>query len=287
MRVLRWASQWSFPLITSVLLGLVLTPWNMTFAGVEKSLRDEWTNAWVIVRLESYSDCLDSYTRNLVQGDSVRSDSGRHFDAGELAQVRKVVIKRKGINILLDLVEPVLVPHPEGPVILYTERWCKIEFRIKVNDSSATAQPGSAMMERYFRQFSEELMARKDPSWNQRIRAAYPANYLARQTAVVRKDTEDRNVAIEMLLEQAQQWVVVIVERLNRDSHYVAGFAHGIAERRQQNAETCDTLIETGLAFFEGVQQGKNAGFSGVLDAERLYVALLLLERLPACHQRT
>ena len=111
----------------SSMLGVCLLSATAVGAG-ESEVRALWRGAWVVLQVNSYSACSGAYTDNEVRGPLVSSRGAHRFEQGELARVAKIGVKRKKIEVRLDIAEPLLWAHREGPFTLYDEISCRVEM---------------------------------------------------------------------------------------------------------------------------------------------------------------
>ncbi len=104
----------------AILIAVVMIfPVSTLASKLERSLKSRWLGAWVVTTVETYSNCNGYYTANRMNGRLVNSRGGHRFERGELAKVVRVDAKRRRVDLLLSLPEPLLVPYNDGRC------WCR------------------------------------------------------------------------------------------------------------------------------------------------------------------
>lgn len=148
-------------------LFLVMTS-LVAHADLEDRLNSRWRGAWVIVNGELYSNCDSTYTNNRVSGDLISGNGRVALPTGELAKVRRVDVKRRRVDVFLDLKENVLIEYQEGPFTLYREASCRVE--LLVDTAGRTKKLGTGDIEVLFALLLERYArladAEHSPNWN-------------------------------------------------------------------------------------------------------------------------
>ena len=159
-------------------LFLVMTS-PVAHADLEDRLNSRWRGAWVIVNGELYSNCDSTYTDNRVSGDLVSGKGRVALPSGELAKVRRVDVKRRRVDVFLDLNESVLIEYQDGPFTLYREASRRVE--LLVDTGGRTKKLGTGDIEALFapllERYARVTEAEHSPNWNRRARQSYPENY--------------------------------------------------------------------------------------------------------------
>ena len=106
------------PLLFAITFGLVNSHASLATAS-EPALNAGWRGAWVLIGTDTYSGCGGNFTNNAVRGRRVQSKGEYRFGTGELGTVYKINLKRKRVDVLVELAEPLRVEHREGPFTLY------------------------------------------------------------------------------------------------------------------------------------------------------------------------
>jgi hypothetical protein len=274
-----------FLVISSVLLAALL---SMPILAAERDLRDRWTGAWVVTRLEAFSACGGNYTNNEVRGRLVSDGGSFRFEPGELASVYKVDLKRKRVDVLIDLAEPVLVSRQDGPFTLYDERTCKVELRIHFpaglvpRDTESVDALILSVLERHETLSSAEGSER----WNLRKRDPYPADYERTLAEYEVWKASQINAAVQERIEESLERAARIVDRLDEDPDFLAGFAAGVDDgRRETFTRDCERLLTVSEhAFVDSPPSGENREWKdGFREGQRLVFFLELGRRLPSC----
>jgi hypothetical protein len=272
-----------------VLAIVVALPSAAHAGGLEKDVKARWLGAWVVTRLEAYSDCGGNFTNNRVNGSLVKSKGDHRFQPGEMAKLVKINAHKSRVDLHLLLSEPILAPYQDGPFTLYRELECKLELEVMVprdlikgRKAGAIDQVIAQILERY----STEEQARASKSWNRRERDPYPSDYeftLARH-AVWR--AEQANARVQAKLDQAADVVRRVSHAINGDGDYVAGFAEGVQKGRGRSLSECSSLLGAGFSGYRDRSDRsdeENRWDRGRRDGENLIVALELVDRLPGC----
>jgi hypothetical protein len=209
-----------------VLLLLVLGAGRVGANDLEDALRGEWLGAWVLLQRPSQSDCGSLFTNNEVVGGRLVSTGAYRFDAGELAHVTKVDLKRARLDLLIEVVEPLLVEHVDGPFTLANQVPCRIELLfplerpvVKQGDAAAIAAAMRAVVERY----DTESAARAAEGYNGRAVEPLPEGYEETWNEYTRwkisGGIEHASAELDRLQRKA---------RYQGDSEHAIGFAAGL-----------------------------------------------------------
>jgi hypothetical protein len=278
----------------SLLAFAVLASGAAEAGQLQKALKGDWLGAWVVTRTEASSDCGGAYTDNRVNGTLVKSSGAWRFQAGELAKLDKVDLKRSRMDLLLTLQEPFLVPYQDGPFTLYREAWCQVELEIEIprelvkgKDEDAIEQAMLAVLERYATE--DEAIASGD--YNGREREDYPDDY---ETTLARHavwQAEQVNAAVQDRLDHAVFETARLTDRVDRNPVYLQGFAEGVTAARGVNLEACPNLLSLDLGEIRrqaARAKAREAGLSaewisGYEDGKVLVYGLEMIRNLPAC----
>ena len=201
----------------SALLFVVAFP--AAHADLQDRLNSRWRGAWVIVNAELYSNCDSTYTNNRVNGDLIRGIGRVTLSTGELARVHKVDVKRRRIDILLDLNESILIEYQDGPFTLYREASCRVELLVDTG-GQRTKKLGTGDIEALFapwlERYTRQTQAEHSANWNRRARQAYPENYEQTLAEYRIWQVEQHNQLVEERIndsiEQASQLLVAVSE---------------------------------------------------------------------------
>jgi hypothetical protein len=267
--------------------------------SLEKDVRARWLGAWVIIDVESYSECGSMYTNNRVNGMLVKSKGGQGFEPGELAKIDKIDVKRSRVDVLVSVAEPVLTPYAEGPFTLYREVSCKLEFEVvlpreavKTKDVEAVDGAIGAILERH----ATEAAARDSDLWNGREMEPYPEDYQLTLARLAVWRAEQTNLKVQAKLDQATQETMRLGDRVSSNNEYITGFARGVETARAAMPADCSALLSIELVgkrrvsahgggdyssdSAETAEQRSERGFD---DGKKLVYGLEMMRRLPRC----
>jgi hypothetical protein len=281
----------------AVLVGVILlaVPLHALAADPGRSLEKHWLGAWAVTTVETYSTCERRPTKNVVNGEMVKSPGRQRFPVGEIARVEAVELGRSRLDLHLILAEPMLLARRDGPYTLYEETRCRVALEItlprtlvregNIRGIEKTLAP---VLERHL---SAER-ARRSKSWNRRRRASYPEEYgkTLVEHAVWKVETLNRKVQsrFDRVLEKTSR----LTQRLGGDSDYLAAFSEGARDGRSVDFDRCPDLLDTDLdgpahkaARSFSKRQGDQAKSSelGYRDGYLLVAGLELLHRLSDC----
>ncbi|MDH3746110.1 MAG: hypothetical protein OES47_13510 [Acidobacteriota bacterium] len=270
-----------------VLLLLLALASTSAAAATEAELNASWQGAWVITRVEANSDCGSNYTNNEVRGRLVSGKGSHRFDAGELGRVHKINVKRKKIEVLLDVSVPLLAPRHEGPFTLLDEVDCKIEYQIALRgkeqrDAESLDSLVASILERH----DNRAGALDSITWNGRQREPYPEDYERTVTAHRVWKVDQVNMTVGRKIEESVERASRLVERIEEDPEYLAGFAAGVDEaRRDSLGEDCDRLLSLSPStFVEKAAKGSSSEWrEGFEEGQALVFHLELARRLHDC----
>ncbi len=199
--------------------------------NLQKEIKSRWLGAWVVTRVDVYSDCGTLHTNNRINGDLVKSRGAHRFHDGELARLNKVDLNRSRLDLMLTLTEPILVPTPAGPFTLYQELSCKVELEVEVPRDVVKSQSvdaiEEAMLEVIERHANEDSALSSD-AFNGRERDEYPEDYEETLHAHAVWEAEETNKAILAKLDRAKRETRQLADRITSDADYLTGFLAGL-----------------------------------------------------------
>lgn len=240
--------------ILATLAAAILWP-EPAAANLESELDDRWRGAWVVTGVAGYSGCNGGYTDNEVRGGLVSGKGSHRFEPGELAVVHRVRIKRKQVEVLVDLAEPLLAPRRDGPFTLYDELLCKLEFELPLpaGPDAERLDALDALVLGILERHAGPDSARDSESWNRRRRQPYPPDYERTLAEHEIWRLTQINLAVEAKIDEGLEAAARIVDRLNDDPEYLAGFARGVDEARDGYfGDDCDRLLGLSRYGFVG-----------------------------------
>lgn len=271
-----------------VLLAAALLWPRPAAADLESELNDRWRGAWVVLRVAGYSGCGDGYTDNVVRGGLVSGKGSHRFDAGELAVVHRVRLKRKRVEVLVDLAEPLLAPRRDGPFTLYDELLCNLELELPrppgpEGDRLETLDDRVlGILERH----SDPDSARRSERWNRRQRQPYPPDYDRTLAEYEVWKATQINVAVQAKIDESLEEASRIVDRLDDEPEFLAGFARGVDEARDGYfGDDCGRLLELSrYSFVESAPKDESRDWRrGFEEGQTLVFHLEVGRRLRHC----
>lgn len=265
-----------------VLAALVLIVPAAARADLERDLNARWRAAAVVVKVPIASSCDGFYNDNDVVGNRVDSKARRRFEAGELARVERIGVRRGRADVFLDLNEEVLEEIHDGPFTLYEPRTCKIQLRVPLPDRTDTAQVDARLSELLELQPSVGE-AEASPLWNRRRRELFPEDYEETLAEYESWKAARTNAAVQARMDDAIEEASRISDRIRSTPDYLEGFAAGVDKVRDRSFGDCASL--TGTSFSpDSAGGGKSSDWKrGYEDGQRLAFNLELLRRLKGC----
>jgi hypothetical protein len=274
-------------------VALALAP-SSSAGELQNELKSRWLGAWVIVTTESYSDCSGNYTNNRINVNLVKSSGQVRFQAGELAKLDRVDLKRSRLDLLMTLYEPALIPYVDGPFTLYREAECRIELEVEVPRELVKGKSVEAVEERLFRvveRYATEEEARASDSYNGREIDSYPDDY---ETTLARHavwKAEQVNASVQAQIDHALEEAARLADRMDEDPVYLRGFSEGVQLARAIDLDSCPVLLAVDLGQIRRQAARAKADETGVEaelvrgfeDGKVLVYGLEMLRNLPAC----
>lgn len=257
-------------------------------ASTESELNALWRGAWTITEIGTWSDCGGNYTNNAVRSGRASSKGAYRFEPGELATVYKVDLKRKQVEVLLDLGEQILVERREGPFTLYDALECKVELIIPISPGrgARSAAQIDRMISKVLERHDDFAAAQASESWNRRLREPFPEGYEDTLAEYERWRIDQTNAEIAARIELHVEEAARLVDRLDGDPLYLEGFAAGVDRARDASLDRdCERLLTRSVASFVRSASGddERAYREGYRDGQELVFYLETSRRLPAC----
>lgn len=251
-------------------------------ADLEDTLNARWRGGWVIVQPALASNCDGYYNDAEVVGNRVNTKARRRFEAGELARVERVGVKRNRLDVFLDLAEGVLEPRREGPFTLYDALTCKVQLQVPV-PGGIDAEKAGARLAELLELHETSREAEASDLWNGRRREAYPEDYDQTLAEYESWKAAQTNAAVQERMDKAIDEAALVKERIRSEPEYLEGFAAGIDKIRDRSFGSCDNLLS---AYFSPDSPGGSRGSNwkrGYEDGQRLAYNLELIHRLREC----
>jgi hypothetical protein len=289
-------SSWRNALQALLVLGGLMLASGASIAGsFEDQVRAQWRGAWVVVGTEVYSDCTGRYYTNKLSGTLVTNRGGHRFLPGEIGKVQRVQVKKKKVDLMVSLDEPLLISHQDGPFTLYNARSCAISLEIqlprtmtKSKDTRGVDRAIDEILDRY----DTREAALDSDGWNERETEPFPDDYeltLARHAAW---KAEQTNLAIDRKRESAFEQVKSTGRAIDDDPDYLQGLAAGVDEMNRWETAECSKLMAHGFdSVRKKAPEDRRADTDedgnwrkGYEDGQRLVYSIVLLERLEGCY---
>lgn len=280
--------------ILIILIVIAFMPMSAMASKLERGLRSRWLGAWVVMTVETYSNCSGRFTANRVNGRLVSSRGRQRFRRGELARVERIDAKRRRIDIFLSIAEPVLVPYEDGPFTLYNQANCKLELEVEVPRELVKSKDVRSLdraLAPLMKRFSDIDDAQNAGSWNQRERDAYPEGYDRTLAEHAIWQAERQNALVQTRLDDAFNKTAEITSRIGSDEPYLSGFARGVRAARSKDLANCSRLLAVKFkAARPKVSHASNDSsamsprmLKGYQDGMHLVYGLEMLRNLPEC----
>jgi hypothetical protein len=260
---------------------LLATPALAHAAGVEETLNSRWRGGFVVVRMPISSNCDGFYNDNNVVGDRTDSKARRRFEAGELARVERIGVKRGRVDVFLDIAEGVLQEIHDGPFTLYEPKTCKLQLRVPVPNGKDAAGIEARLGE-LLEHHETAREAEASSGWNGRRREAFPEDYDRTLAAYESYKAERRNAAVQELMDEAAEETSRITSRMRSNPDYMTGFSEGVKEVRNHSYGNCESLLSS--SFSPDTRSGQSSNWDrGYEDGQRLTYNGELFRRLKSC----
>lgn len=281
--------------IAILIVVVMMSPVCTHASKLQQNLKSRWLGAWVVTTVETHSDCNGYYTANRVNGRLVSSRGSHRFAKGELAKVERVDLKRRRVDLLLTLSEPMLKSYNDGPFTLYDEVTCRMELEIEIprdmvksKDASSIDRTLAPLLDR----FASLEQAEQSRRWNMREREDYPDDYEHTLTEYAIWKAEQQNALVRSRIDEALRVTEEITARVSSDSPYLSGFSLGIEAARKMDLGQCSQLLSADISPTKRrVSRAGNRESEmpprvarGYQDGKRLVLGLEMISGLPECY---
>jgi len=222
-------------------------------ADLQDDLNSRWRGAWAVVDGDLYSNCSGSATNNRVSGDLIMGSGRRSFAPGELVRITRVDVRRRRVDVFLDVNENVLIEYQDGPFTLYNEASCEVELLFDFANER-TRDVGFAGIDAQFNQWFERYArladAEQSDKWNERERRPYPADYEQTLAEYHAWQIEEHNRLVDARINESIGKTGQLLTQVVAGDDFGAGLSHGIAAMRQAISDDCDRLVASGPGTF-------------------------------------
>ncbi len=265
---------------------LLVVAFPAAHADLQDRLNSRWRGAWVIVNGELYSNCDSVYANNRVSGDIIRGIGRVKLSTGELARVHKVDVKRKRIDIMLNLNESILIEYQDGPFTLYREASCRVELLVDTGGRTKKLGTGDveALFAPWLERYARQTEAEHSPSWNRRARRPYPENYEQTLADYRIWQVEQHNQLVEERIndsiDQASQLLVAVSE----NGDFGVGLGYGLVTMKANIRGDCDRLLASNPGTYIKPYDAPNPAWAdGYETGQHLGYHIELAQRLRGC----
>jgi hypothetical protein len=253
---------------------------------LDDALRQEWLGTFVLVSRPSQSNCNSLFTNNEVLPGRLLSTGVHRFEPGELGHVTKVDLKRARLDILIELIEPLLVEVTEGPFTLASHISCRIELlfpleraAVKAGDFAKVDGALREVLERY----DTEEGARSAESYNRRAVEPLPEDHEETWNAYTRWKVSSAIDRAGAELERLQRKA-----RYENDPEHAVGFAAGLRHYHSLPDECLAAAAATPSYYSGSVPSSydkdqKRDWQQGYNDGAKVAFYTALLPRLSSC----
>jgi hypothetical protein len=125
--------------------------------------------------------------------------------------------------------------------------------------------------------------AEASPAWNGRRREEYPEDYERTLAEHAAWKAAEINAAVDQRFAEAVEEATRIGDRIRENPDYLAGFAAGVAEVRDDYLGDCPALVDARI--YPREERGRGSVWNdGYADGQRLAFALELIRLLRGCY---
>ena len=269
---------------------LILTA-PAAYADLQDDMNARWRGAWLIIEGDISSNCNGMTTDNRISGDLASANGRFRFEPGELAQIRKVDVRRRRVDVLLDVHENVLIEYQDGPFTLYREAACEVELEIDFG-SSRTRDLGVEGIEQQFNLWFERHAriddARASINWNGREREDYPVGYQDTLIAYENWKVDQHNQLVAERIADSTEKTSLLLASVDDDREFGAGLAEGISGMRESMSDNCERLVASSPGTFGRSAEAPNEDWAdGYSTGQQLAYHIELSRRLGKCYIAT
>jgi hypothetical protein len=289
----RRALRWSLPPLVAAACALAIGPLAAGAAAaldLQGDLQRRWQGAWVILDAVSHSSCDSLYTNNQVvsgaAGSELVSRGTFELPAGELARVAKIDLKRRRVDLLLDLWEPLLVEYSDGPFELARQVTCRVELLLPLERETVKGgrvEPIESALSPLVLRFTDEQSARASEAWNARAVEPLPEGYEQTWAEYERWKYSEAIAAAGTEIEN-----LTGRGRYRSEPEYALGYTAGLRHHHTL-PDDCLALAEASAPYHTGsppshLDKGQKRDWKdGYLDGSRVAYHTAALTRLSAC----
>ena len=257
-------------------------------SGLGDRLDRELKGGWGVLEVEVYSACGGTYSDNEVGAAGVASKAPHHFAAGELVKIDNVKVKRQRVDLMLTLDAPLRVSRMDGPFELYDQRSCRVQLMVFVPRELVKSADLNGLLTEVKKHLT--LHASRDDAelsgdWNGRETEPLPDDYEETLHRHAVWKAEQTNAAVRDGIDHALSEAAEVVEDLDDDADYLAGFGEGAEKMGGFSVTSCGSLLSVSFTSYrKNAPSDQSRGWKdGWNDGQKLVFHVLLADRLRSC----
>jgi hypothetical protein len=248
----------------------------------------ELKGGWGVLEVEVYSACGGTYSNNQIGAAGVASKAPHRFAAGELVKVDAVKVKKQRVDLLLTVATPLRDSHMDGPFELYDQRSCRVQLMVFVPREAVKSKDLETLLsgvKPHLTLYPSRDEAELSDGWNGREIEPLPDDYEETLYRHAVWKAEGTNTAVRSGIEDALTEAAEVIEDLDRDPDYLAGFGEGAEKMSAFSITSCDSLLSVSFTTYQkNAPADRSRNFKdGWGDGQRLSFHVLLADRLRSC----
>jgi len=271
-----------------MILGAMVAASASAASELGDRLDRELKGGWGVLDVEVYSGCSGTYSDNQVGTAGVASKAPHRFAAGELVKIDNLKVKKQRVDLMLTLAAPIRVSHMDGPFELYDQRQCRVQLMVFVPRElvkSAKVEELLAEVQRHITLYPSHDDAQMSDRWNGREKEPFPEGYEETLQRHAAWKAEQTNAAVRQGIDHALSEAAEVVDDIDDDEDYLAGFAAGAEKMADFSLTSCSSLLNASLTTYRRSPPADSTGAfkDGWEDGQKLVFHVLLADRLRSC----
>jgi hypothetical protein len=271
-----------------VVLAFAIVASVSTASELGDRLDRELKGGWGVLEVDVYSACGGTYSDNEVGAAGVASKAPHQFAAGELVKIDNVKVKRQRVDLMLTLGAPLRVSRIDGPFELYDQRQCRVQLMVFVPRElvkSANLEGLLSEVKRHITLHSSHDAAQMSDDWNGREMEPFPDDYEETLQRHAAWKAEQTNAAVRKDIDFALSEAAEVVDDIDDDDDYLAGFSAGAERMADFNVTSCGSLLGASFTTYrKNPPADQTRAFKdGWDDGQKLVFHVLLADRLRPC----
>ena len=248
----------------------------------------ELKGSWGVLEVEVYSACGGTYSDNELGTAGVASKAQNRFAAGELVKIDNVKVKRQRVDLLLTLDAPLRVSRMDGPFELFDQHSCRVQLMVFVAREQVKTSDLEGLLtevKKHITLYSSREEAEISDNWNGREMEPLPDDYedTLHRNAIWK--AEQTNAAVRGGIDHALSAAAEVIEDLDDDADYLAGFGEGAEKMGEFTVTSCDSLLSVSFTSYRESAPSENSRSwkDGWIDGQKLVFHVLVANRLRSC----